>query len=332
MMGYPFVKREARPSVVMSPPEERKPINLEVLLQQILSAQEPVTVRLEAATQLAEHTDPQAVHALLSIINHETEPRLLMHVVSLLARKRIYSAVMPLIDLVLCTGRSGIEKEQPNFAQSDIGIRIRIAAVQALGRMGDERAIVPLMSVLGNQKENYRLRLSAAESLGRLGDAQALNPLINIMQDEQEPSQYLKESAVKALGMLGDIRALDPLLEMFESKKGIKNKFNFLKEQIIEAIGRLGSNENRAQSALLDALEDEAVTIRLSAVESLGEIGDETCIPALKKCLFDADDDVAISTVATLFQLGGEPLIREILEQQDNLPHFVRQELESYVP
>jgi HEAT repeat protein len=188
------------------------------------------------------------------------------------------------------------------------------------------------MSILGNQKENYRLRLSAAESLGRLGDTQALNPLINIVQDDQESSQYLKESAIKALGMLGDIRALDPLLEMFESQKGLKNKFNFLKEQIIEAIGRLGSNHNRAQKALFDALEDEAPSIRLAAIESLTEIGDDESVEMIKHRLFDSDDDVAVAAVAALYQLGGETMIRDILETQENLPQFIRQELESYVP
>lgn len=323
---------EARPFMVMTTPDGKKPFSLEVLLGQLLSAEEPVAIRIEAASKLADTTELQSVHALLSVLNHEKEPRLLMHVIGLLARKKIYSAVMPLIDVVLCTGRSGVEQANLNFAQSDMGIRIRIAAIQALGRMGDDRAIVPLMSILGNQKENYRIRLSAAEGLGRLGDAQALNPLINIVNDDHEPSEYLKESAVKALGMLGDIRALEPLLEMFEAQKGIKNKFNFLKEQIVEAIGRLGSNHNRAMKALLDALEDDAASIRLSAVESLAEVGDTSCIPVVKERLFDADDDVAVAAAATLYRLGGEPLIRDILEQQENLPLFIREELESYVP
>lgn len=327
------MERETRLTVVMRPPDGKEPINLEALLRQLLSDNEPLNLRIEAASKLAEcDEEPRSVHAFLTVLNHGTEPRLVMHVIGLLARKKIYSAVMPLIDVVLCTGKTMMEQQDSNFAQSDTGTRIRIAAIQALGRMGDERALVPLMSILGNQRENYRLRLSAAESLGRLGDAQALNPLINIVKDDHEPSQYLKESAVKALGMLGDIRALDPLLEMFDSQKGLKNKFNFLKEQIIEAIGRLGSNENRVLKALLHALEDEAASIRLSAVESLAEIGDNSCISALRQRLFDAEDDVAMAAVATLFHLGGESLIREILDDQENLPQFIRQELESYVP
>jgi len=327
------VESELRLNAVMISRKDQGPLNLEDLIRTLQAQAAPVTDRIDAATRLAEMaTDPRSVHALLKVLDDEAEPRLLMHVVGLLARKKIYSAVMPLIDIILCTGRSGVEKADPAFAKAESGMRIRIAAIQALGRMGDARAIVPLMSILGNQRENYRLRLAAAESLGRLGDGQAVNPLINIVQDEQEPSQYLKESAIKALGMLGDIRALEPLLDMFDGQKGLKSKFNFLKEQIIEAIGRLGSNENRALKTLLEALNDEASGIRLSAVESLAEVGDKTCIAPLRERLFDGDDDVAIAAVSTLYHLGGEDLIREILNTQDNLPHFIRQELESYVP
>jgi hypothetical protein len=41
---------------------------------------------------------------------------------------------------------------------------------------------------------------------------------------------------------------------------------------------------------------------------------------------------VAIAAASTLYQLGGEALIREILDTQENLPNFIRQELETYVP
>ncbi len=322
---------EVRPAVVMKPPEQQE-FSMDGWIRVLLSQEEALTSRLDAANRLAEMNDPQSVHALLSIIQQETEARLLIHVIGLLARKKIYSAVMPLIDLVLGTGDFWEAKPQKDFLRSDTGIRVRTSAIQALGRMGDDRAIVPLMSILGDMSENYRIRLSAAESLGRLGDAQALNPLISIVKDDHETSQYLKESAVKALGMLGDIRALEPLLDIFESKRGIKSKFSFLKEQIIEAIGRLGARHNRAQEALLEALEDEAPCIRLSAVESLKEIGDASCIPEVKKRLMDSDDDVALAAISTLYHLGGESLIRDILAEQENLPQFIRQEMESYVP
>ena len=199
--------------------------------------------------------------------------------------------------------------------------------------MEDQRAVLPLIAMLNEPGENYRLRLAIAESLGRLGDQQALLPLVDIVNNEDENSQYLKESAVKALGMLGDIRALEPLLDMFESKKGWLNKFTFVKEQLIEAIGKIGGpSDNRTQAALYQALEDRGQYIRLAAVESLAEVGDEQAVPHLLKRLFDKSDDVAMAAVNTLFHIGGEALIRDILASNDNLPQIIRDELESYVP
>jgi HEAT repeat protein len=299
----------------------------------LLSDAESVTQRMEAASLLAKAAcDETTIQTLITVLQTEADARLVMHVMSLFAKYRLPQAVMPLVDLLLCTGQTRLESSIAQFGSCDAGIRIRIAVIQTLGRIGDDRAIVPLMSVLGDQKENYRIRLSAAESLGKLGDSQAVNPLIHIVQDEHEPSQYLKESAVKALGMLGDIRALDPLLDMFQAKRGIKDKFNFLKEQLIEAIGRLGSSNNKAQQTLLEALEDDSPSIRLSAVESLAEVGDADCIEPVLKRLTDTDDDVALAAVSTLYHLGGEALVQRVLDEQENLPQFIREELEAYVP
>jgi HEAT repeat protein len=306
--------------------------SLENLLETAVSSQAPIAARLDAISRLADRKELQCVNALLQILREDTEPRVVLHTVTLLSRKQVYAAVDSFIALVECTGLTAIELSIPRFKTQDVGIRIRTTVIQALGRLGDQRAIDPLMHLLGDMTENYRIRLSAAESLGRLGDSKALNPLMHIVQDEEESSQYLKESAVKALGMLGDIRALDPLLDLFENQKGFFSKMNFLKEQLVEAIGRLGTQHNRALNAVLEALHDESSTIRLTAVESLLEFKDPVVIPHLMTCLSDSYDDVAIAAVNSLYHLGGEALMREILQTHENLPQFVRDELESYVP
>jgi HEAT repeat protein len=210
-------------------------------------------------------------------------------------------------------------------------MRLRCSAASALAKVGDDRAIIPMMSILNNREENYRLRLAVAESLGRLGDEYAVKPLIDILSDEREKSLYLKESAAKALGMLGDIRAIEPLIDMLESKRGIRDKFNFLKEQIIEAVGRIGRPNRKATDSLILALQDEAPSIRLAAIEALSVIGDESCLEALKACILDENDEVAKAVVYAVYRLGGEQQIRELL-LQENLPRFLREELDGYIP
>jgi len=233
--------------------------------------------------------------------------------------------------VVLATDVAIFDKAPSDFANSDESMRLRCAAAQALGKIRDERAIIPLMSLLNDRDMNYRLRLAAAEALGKIGHDHAVNPLIDILNDEREKSIYLKESAVKALGMLGDIRAIEPLIDVLESKRGIRDKFNFLKEQVIEAIARIGSPNRKATDSLLYALKDSAPSIRLAAVEALAEIGEDDCIPMLAQMVKDTEDDVAIAAIAAIYHLGGETAIRDLLKQE-NLPQFLRDELESYIP
>jgi HEAT repeat protein len=296
----------------------------------------PEEVRLRAISQLGDYLvrepDDTSLHSLLDMVRTETNPKLVIHAIGVLSRIRNTEALPLLIDALLATHIAMYENPPaPDFAKSDESLRLRCAAATALGKLGDERAIISLMSVLNDRTENYRLRLAAAESLGRLGDEYAVTPLINILSDEREKSVYLKESVAKALGMLGDIRALEPLIDLLEAKRGIRDKFNFLKEQIIEAIGRIGQPNRKVSDSLLKALQDEAPSIRLAALEALSTLGDGDCLEAVRACIFDADDDVAKAAVCTLYHLGGEAEIRNVLAG-DNLPQFLRDELEGYIP
>lgn len=272
------------------------------------------------------------VQALVDCIRTERDIRLVTHCISVLSRIRNEEAVPAVIDVLLATHITLYDNPQPaDFVDGDDSMRLRCAAATALGKLGDNRAIIPLMSILNDKTQNYRLRLQAAESLGKLGDDHAVKPLIDILSDEREKSVYLKESVAKALGMLGDIRAIEPLIEVLESKRGIRDKFNFLKEQVIEAIGRIGKPDRKAADTLVLALYDDAPSIRLAAVEALSAIGDPDCLEALSKRVFDEDDDVAKAAAYAVYHIGGEPAIRELLTH-DNLPMFIKEELESYIP
>ena len=279
-------------------------------------------------TLLSQHPLSDGIQCLLRCIQREHDPQVILHAISVLSRIKAEDGCMTIVDVLL--GHHVVIFDE-KLADEDEMLRLRCGAANALGRLGDNRAIIPLMSVLNDKNENYRLRLAVAESLGRLGDEYAVNPLLDILRDEREKSIYLKESVAKALGMLGDIRAIEPLIEMLESKKGIRDKFNFLKEQIIEAIGRIGRPNDKAADTLMASLKDEAPSIRLAAVEALGVIGDEDAIGSLRQCVLDEDDDVAKAAIYAIYNLGGEEAVRVLLSLE-NLPQFLRDELESYIP
>ena len=138
---------------------------------------------------------------------------------------------------------------------------------------------------------------------------------------------YLRESAAKALGMLSDIRAIDPLIRILETKKGIVDKFTFLKERVIEAIGRIGSKDDKAFRVLSNSLLDESPYIRLSAIEALSDLNDDRVFELLEPMIKDEEEDVARSAINALYSIEGKKYIIDLYEKPD-LPGWCKDEIE----
>ena len=91
--------------------------------------------------------------------------------------------------------------------------RVRCAAVQALGDLGDPRGVEPLIAAL--KDESRLVRYTAAWALGELGDARGVEPLIAALNDGDWALRYC---AARALGKLGDARAVGPLKELLSDE------------------------------------------------------------------------------------------------------------------
>jgi len=87
----------------------------------------------------------------------------------------------------------------------DKNAKVRSHVVDALASIG-EPAIKPLISVL--QSQNTLVCQGTAEALGRIGDLRAVEPLIDLLR---HPRKRVRLSAVVALGDIGDLRALSEL-------------------------------------------------------------------------------------------------------------------------
>jgi HEAT repeat protein len=91
--------------------------------------------------------------------------------------------------------------------------KLREAAIWTLGKMGDKRAVRPLISALEDKEP--KVREAATWSLGKLADRSAVEPLINGLADEEHKS---REAAAYTLGKMGDRRAVEPLIYTLEDK------------------------------------------------------------------------------------------------------------------
>jgi HEAT repeat protein len=84
------------------------------------------------------------------------------------------------------------------------------------------------------KSENVGWRWKAAESLARLGDPRAVDPLIETLRDED---WRVRQKAAWALGYLGDPRAIIPLRRAYrDEREGVREiimeALDMIKEQM----------------------------------------------------------------------------------------------------
>ncbi|PJF30198.1 MAG: PBS lyase, partial [Phototrophicales bacterium] len=82
----------------------------------------------------------------------------------------------------------------------------RRTAVMKLGMVGGEQALRALMNAVQNDYEDLIVRGRAALMLGKLGDARAVDPLIRALD---APGFQTPINAAQALGQIGDPRAIE---------------------------------------------------------------------------------------------------------------------------
>ena len=196
----------------------------------------------------------------------------------------------------------------------DVLVNVRVMCAKAISNYKDTSTVITLLDCLNNKNEDYKVRLACADALGRIGDKYAVKPLIDLVEDEDEKSVYLKESATFALGLLGDTSAIDPLVAILESKQGFLGKFTFLKEKIVEALGKLNFNNKKVLKALKNSLMDSSPMVRINAIEAIMNSEDENSIDLIKPCLQDEVDDVKKNALIALYNLVGRDILDEVIE------------------
>ncbi|MFH0702780.1 MAG: HEAT repeat domain-containing protein [bacterium] len=265
----------------------------------------------------------QAIEILNFFATQESNPQSLLHIVKIIGRYNSKNSAGILIDLLLWE-----EKYKGKFGCPEEYLQVRCMVTKILGNLQSQDALIPLLHILNNKNENYTLRLGAVEALGKIGDKCVVVPLIDIVSNDEEKSIYLRESAAKVLGILGDMRAIDPFINILETKKGIIDKFTFLKERVIEAIAKLSIKDERIIKALGNALLDESAYIRLNAIEALAEINDKRILDLIESMINDEEEDVGRSVINALYNITNKKYIIDLLEKYD-LRGWCKDEIET---
>ncbi len=254
-------------------------------------------------------------YELIQIYNHilitAHNPKILMTVISLADKIRDESTLGPLVDLLLTKNQASQKIEIDDL------INVRALCAKAISNYKDTSVVGALLYCLNNKDEHYKVRLACADALGKIGDKYAVAPLIDLVQDEEEKSVYLKESAASALGAIGDLRAVDPLVSILEAKQGFLDKFSFLKERVIEALGKLNLDNKKVQQALKKSLLDSSPMVRINAIEAIMNSNAENASEIIKDCLKDDDKEVQKNALIAMYNLEGRDILDEVLQSNE---------------
>ena len=232
-------------------------------------------------------------------------PDILIGVIRLSDTHKSPELLSSLLDILLLK-RNGIDDPESL-------INIRAACAKAISGYKDPSTVGALLYCLNNKGENYKIRLACADALGHIGNRYAVKPLIDVVKDEDEKSVYVQESAATALGLLGDTSAIDPLVSVMESKHGLWGKFSFLKERIVEALGRLNIKSVKVLNVFKQSLMDSSPIVRINTIEALMNSEYEEAETLIRSALKDKDTEVQRNALIALYNMTGSDILEEVI-------------------
>jgi len=144
-------------------------------------------------------------------------------------------------------------------------------AVVALGNIRTPRAIEALIAVINDLSSNYAARRSAADTLGKMGEVKAIEPLLIAMKDKEE-YVVVKDAIVEALSKIA--RSVEEPLRTKLVNDLIANlidKDTSTKIRMVKILGMIG--DKKAREPLIKLSEsDPDSNVRVAVQESLEKI------------------------------------------------------------
>lgn len=162
--------------------------------------------------------------------------------------------------------------------KSDLGARYYAAWWLGKFRVTNPEAVDVLLVALEDEQDRapdggYPLRRNAARALGKLGDRRAVEPLIRCLEF---PDYYVREAAAQALEMLGDSGCISALMNLLaggvSAAVRVPGKPHLVQpyEAIIEALGTLQATE--AIAAIAPFIEHPTAKVKYAAARAMYQL------------------------------------------------------------
>lgn len=222
-------------------------------------------VRLQAVEALGKVGDSKIALLLSQFLETEKDDRVkatLIKVVGILGDARMISILVPYL--------------------KDRDMRVRANAIEALESLGDDKIREFIMPMI--ETSNHRIKANIAKALFNMGDYTGLNLLKRMIKDKNE---WMRAAAAWALGEIKSKEAVKLLLE------SIGDEFWFVDKNIIKSLAKTGKSVIQPLVNLLKK-KKASTRARISAIITLGEIGDKRALKHLINAMNDFNGEVRL--------------------------------------
>lgn len=141
----------------------------------------------------------------------------------------------------------------------------------------------------------WHARQKAAETLGKIGDLRAVQPLIHVLEQRSytdtgrrfsiDWNEFVYSAAIEALAKLGDDRALDLLTQLSEDSSA--NIRQGAAQALSKWKHKKAIQEHVSVDVCIKMMDDDNQKVRMSAVQTLANLKDPQAVPALIRGLKD---------------------------------------------
>jgi len=184
-----------------------------------------------------------------------------------------------------------------------------IGCVQDSPSSSRERTVLLLLELL--RDEGPETRRTAVESLGKIGDPRAVEPMLPLLHD---PTALVREASVLAMGRVKPAATSEVIGLLTQA---LEDPSESVRQAAVVAIGDIEPSSQLLQPVLV-LMQSSDVTIRRAVVKALLQVDASQLVPALVTAGRDSDAEVRQGIVAAVGEWGGgavSPWLRERLAE-----------------
>jgi HEAT repeat protein len=199
----------------------------------------------------------------------------------------------------------------------DDEVEVRVMAVEDLGLLRAPRAVKRLIDLAGPGNPQ-RLRLAAIDALGEIGDTAASDVLVGVLR---EGPAELHAAAATALSYLADPNTVDALMELARDDRSA-SRHHVVRALGAVLRGQAGTKPaDRARKLFEDLADNGSATVAIAAIAGLASIGDKASTATLLEILDAAGPDrqrAAAWALGELHDASAVPALVDALAGKDD--------------